>query len=172
MKSWKLPLGIVLLFSVGFGIGLSGCGDDREILVTLVSERLEWILPTGGSVRSSPVVGTHGTIYVGSDDNYLYALNPDGSERWVFRAGGSIRSTPALDVQGNGTIYTGASDGNLYAIRADGTQKWAFPTGDRVESSPAVAQDRTVYAGSDVGYLYAVNLYGSHNWSFLTGGAV
>ena len=34
---------------------------------------------TGAYVQSSPTVGADGTVYVGSDDFYLHALNADGS---------------------------------------------------------------------------------------------
>jgi outer membrane protein assembly factor BamB len=29
-------------------------------------------------------VAADGTIYVGSEDNNLYAINPDGSQKWKF----------------------------------------------------------------------------------------
>ena len=40
---------------------------------------LRWRYLTGGSVISSPAIGSDGTIYVGSADDYLYAVNPDGT---------------------------------------------------------------------------------------------
>ena len=33
-----------------------------------------WEFETGGNVYSSPAIGSDGTVYVGSDDNKLYAL--------------------------------------------------------------------------------------------------
>ena len=42
----------------------------------------QWAFQTGDMVTSSPAIGTDGTIYVGSWDNYLYALDPDGTEKW------------------------------------------------------------------------------------------
>jgi len=35
---------------------------------------LKWRYETGDSVRSSPAIGSDGTIYVGSDDGYVYAI--------------------------------------------------------------------------------------------------
>jgi len=43
-----------------------------------VSGSLKWKYQTGGSLNSAPVVGPHGTIYVGSCDYFLYAISPDG----------------------------------------------------------------------------------------------
>ena len=42
----------------------------------------KWTFITGGDVRSSPAIGSDGTIYVGSSDENLYAINPDGSTKW------------------------------------------------------------------------------------------
>ena len=91
---------------------------------------------TGGDVHSSPAVGSDGTIYVGSDDDNLYAINPDGTEKWRFMIGDDITSSPAI--ASNGTIYVGSFDNNLYAVNPDGTEKWRFMTGDGVPSSPAI----------------------------------
>ena len=35
---------------------------------------LKWKFQTGDYVRSSPAIGSDGTIYVGSEDGYLYAI--------------------------------------------------------------------------------------------------
>ena len=36
-----------------------------------------WEFETGDSVRSSSAIGSDGTVYVGSDDNKLYAIKTD-----------------------------------------------------------------------------------------------
>ena len=38
---------------------------------------LMWSHETGGPVNSSPAIGPNGTVYIGSSDNKIYAL--DGS---------------------------------------------------------------------------------------------
>ena len=48
----------------------------------------KWELVTGGEVNSSPAVGADGTIYVGSFDDNVYALNPDSTLEWEFATGG------------------------------------------------------------------------------------
>ena len=35
-----------------------------------------------------------GTIYVGSQDYYLYALNPDGTKKWSYETGAAVWSPP------------------------------------------------------------------------------
>jgi len=67
-------------------------------------------------VDSSPAIGTEGTIFVGSRDRYVYAINPNGTLRWKFLTGGPISSSPAIG-QGGSTIYVGSENGALYAIQ-------------------------------------------------------
>jgi len=129
--------------------------------------KLKWSFTTGAEVVSSPAIGADGTIYVGSVDNNLYAINPDGSQKWSFTTGDWVSSSPAIGA--DGTIYVGSFDYNLYAINPDGSQKWSFTTGDCVHSSPAIRADGTIYVGSADWKLYVINPDGSQKWSFTTG---
>jgi outer membrane protein assembly factor BamB len=113
-----------------------------------------WSLRTGSAVYSSPSVGGDDTIYIGSWDNYLHAIKPDGKRKWRFKTSGQVRSSAAIG--SDGTIYVGSDDANLYAINPDGSKKWAFRARDYVRSSPAIGSDGTIYVGSDDGYLYAI----------------
>ena len=85
---------------------------------------MKWAFKTGGAVFSTPAIGSDGTIYVGSYDDNLYAINPDGSKKWAFKTADRVSSSPAIGT--DGTIYVGSWDENLYAINPDGSKKWAF----------------------------------------------
>jgi outer membrane protein assembly factor BamB len=125
---------------------------------------LKWTFATGGMVESSPAIGVDGTIYVGSDDYSIYALNPDGSLKWMRVTGGPVKSSPCIGE--DGTVYIGSDDGNLYALNpADGSVKWTFPTGYPIRSSANMGPDGSLYIGSDDGNLYALNpADGSEKW--------
>ncbi|ODS39673.1 MAG: hypothetical protein A7315_02965 [Candidatus Altiarchaeales archaeon WOR_SM1_79] len=131
---------------------------------------LKWSFTTGSRVFSSPAIGIDGTIYVGSDDYKVYAINPDGTKKWNFTTGGQVGSSPAIDSEC--TIYVGSDDTKLYAINPDGTEKWSFTTGNIVQSSPAIGSDGTIYVGSDDAKLYAINPDGTEKWSFTTNAQV
>ena len=76
----------------------------------------------------SPVIGTDGTVYVGSYDNKLYAINgKTGVKLWEFETGGFVSSSPAI--RSDGTVYVGSSDKKLYAIKTDskGLDKSPWP---------------------------------------------
>jgi outer membrane protein assembly factor BamB len=159
-----------------------GYGTDRTGVISLNPQtqgfvyaiypygKLKWLFDALGDVDCSPAIGTDGTIYVGSDNNHVYALNPadgkiktivnpDGSiiRQWIFPTRGNVNSSPALG--SDGTIYVGSNskfDDDLYAINPDGTEKWRFDTENFVNSSPTIGPDGTIYVGSNDGYLYAI----------------
>jgi len=130
-----------------------------------------WCFETGGTIEGSPAIANDGTVYAGSTDHYLYAINPDGTEKWSFDTGWYC-SSPAI--ANDGTVYVGVQlqAGSLYAINPDGTEKWRFPTLGGVASPPAIANDGTVYAGSWNGYLYAINPDGTEKWRLPVGSPV
>ena len=106
-------------------------------------------------MRSSPAIGPDGTLYIGSFDNKLYALNgKSGVKLWEFKTGGYVPSSPAIG--SDGTVYVGAYD-KLYAINGrSGVKLWEFETGNEVWSSPAIGPDGTLYIGSFDKKLYAI----------------
>ena len=125
---------------------------------------VKWSFATEGAISSSPAIGVDGTLYVGSDDNRLYAIDPDGSQKWSFMTDGAVASSPAIAV--DGTIYAASNDGRLYAITQDGGERWQFTVGSGV-SAPLIASDGTIYLGSYYeNTLYAINPDGSQKWSF------
>ena len=119
----------------------------------------EWIDDEGNThsgVYSSPAIGSDGTVYVGSVDNKLYAINgKSGVKLWEFETGGLVNSSPAIG--SDGTVYVGSYDKKLYAINGkSGAKLWEFETGSAVSSSPAIGSDGTVYVGSHDNKLYAI----------------
>ena len=88
-------------------------------------------------MRSSAAV-VDGTVYVGSDDTNLYAIDAaTGAVRWQTPLGGEVLSSPAVS---DGVVFVGSFDGNLYALdAATGAVRWQAPLGGQVWSSPAVA---------------------------------
>jgi outer membrane protein assembly factor BamB/subtilisin family serine protease len=137
--------------------------DIGEFTLSIADSK--WQATTGDAVTCSPAVGTDGTVYVGSNDNALYAINPaTGAVEWSYAAG-NVFDTSSAAVGSDGTVYAGCTDGNVYALNPDGTLKWKFtvptpsdPSLDNgLDSSPALASDGTVYIHADDGNLYALN---------------
>jgi len=127
---------------------------------------LKWKYLTEARVQSCPAIVTDGTIYFGSDDNNLYALNSDGTLKWKYLTKGVVSSSPSIG--SDGTIYVGSNDNYIYAINGDGSLKWKYQVGGIIQSSPAISSDGTVYVGSYSNNMYAINSDGTLKWSFTT----
>jgi len=130
----------------------------------------QWAYQTDAGIQSYPSV-TANTVYVGSNDNHLYAINlEDGTERWTFETSSRIRSSPAV---ASDTVYIGNDDGTVHAVNIqDGSETWSFTAGDRVLSSPTLSNG-TLYFGSFDHRLYALDAEtGRKKWEFDAGGRI
>jgi len=144
-------------------------GNSASMPVAADPGTEQWAFDTAGGSRSSPTV-VDGTVYVGSNDNNLYAVAAaTGEEQWVFETGDVVGSPTVAD----DTVFVGSWDNNLYAVDTEtGEEQWAFKTGEAVSSSPTVA-DGTVFVGCDDTNLYAVDAAtGEQEWAFETGSVV
>jgi len=133
----------------------------------------DWSATIGSPVLSSPAIGLDGTIYVGANNGYLYALKgTDGSVLWKYKTGARIASSPV--VTKNGVVFVGSADKSVYAINGtNGAKLWSYKTGGAVTSTPCIGADGSLYVGSYDGYLYALaQTSGTKLWSFQTGGPV
>ena len=128
---------------------------------------VQWSFVTGGSVYSSPALGSDGTIYFGSRDSKFYAVKPNGSNRWDFAVGAEVWGSPALGA--DDTIYFGSQDGKLHALRSNGLQLWEFNAGKAISSTPAVEADGSLYVTCTDGKLYAVSAAGAKKWEYAVG---
>lgn len=147
MKTMKLLLAICLASVVAPLCPLDAAQPGQKF----------WEFQTGGSVYSSPAIGADGTVYVGSEDGKVYALNgATGQKLWEFQTGGTVQLQSSPAIGADGTVYVGSGDQKVYALNGVTGQKlWEFQTGSGVDSSPAIGTDGAVYVGSWDGKLYA-----------------
>ena len=116
------------------------------------------------SIWSTPVV-ENGVVYVGSMDQFFYALSIDpgmsASERllWKFKTNGAIVSKALLVKD---LVIFGSFDRNLYAL--DKTERgklvWTFKSDNLIWAAP-VSDGETVYAAASDGKVYSLPLYRS-----------
>lgn len=83
------------------------------------AERVKWRFQSGiNNVRSAPTVDDadrDGTIWFGSDDNNLYAVNPsNGEEIGRVDLVADVRPKPAIG--SDGMVYVGSDSNKVYAI--------------------------------------------------------
>src|SRR5213592_984887 len=71
-----------------------------------------WEFATCSGISCPPALGRDGTVYVGSADGKLYALDPSGSNKWLFATTAPVVSSPSVGVSDQ--IYFGSRDGRLH----------------------------------------------------------
>jgi len=150
----------------GYDLGNTGHNPDATGVAADPGPawRFETDTRTDDAVNAGPAVAD-GRIYVGSENNTLYALDrSDGTETWVVETGGPVRSTPAV---ADGTVYVGTDEGRVLAVDAEsGAPEWDIEVDGRVRASPAVADGR-VHVGSGNGAVYAIDTAtGEQVWAF------
>jgi outer membrane protein assembly factor BamB len=195
---WKFKTGgrITSSPAVAAGLVYFGSFDSNFYAVDAITGQLKWKFQTGGERRfaathlhgsepaaeimpdpfdfylSSPVVAD-GTVYFGSGDTNIYALDASsGALKWKFKTGDVVHSSPAVS---DATLFVGSWDSYFYALdSATGKEKWRFKTGEDpnihnqvgIQSSAAVAAG-VVYFGCRDSKFYAVDAAtGKQLWAF------
>ena len=187
-QRWKFETRGPVSSSPAFANGLVFVAslDGNIYAVDATSGRQQWVFATKGERRftapgihgamprtermpdpfdvflSSPTV-VDGTVYIGSGDQQVYALDAaTGARRWSFATGDVVHASPAVV---DGVVYIGSFDRNLYALdAATGRERWRYTTGNDtviynqvgLPSSPAVANG-TVFVGGRDGRFHAVD---------------
>ena len=132
-------------------LGFSGVSPDKNLTPPL---ELLWKFKTGGPIYASPVIA-NGTLYIGSTDGKLYALDAkQWGIKWVFDAGDTIRYSAV--VLGD-RVYFNARNNKVYALNAQtGEKLWEFKTKSWMDAPPVVA-DNKVYVGAFRSKIYLLN---------------
>jgi outer membrane protein assembly factor BamB len=148
-------------------------GVNATAVISGSAPTMQWRYTAGGNV-TFPAIASDGTLYFGSTDHNLYAINVNGGLKWSYTADDEILRGPALAP--DGTIYFGtfgstANDPALYALHPDGTLKWkyvvAHDESTRLYAFPAILPDGTIYfVSTSPDVLYALNANGGLNWQY------
>jgi outer membrane protein assembly factor BamB len=132
-----------------------GCSDGNVYALDAEKLKEKWTAPfaTGDKIWATPAIDGD-TLYIGSFDKKLYALNvDDGSKKWEFATEGAIIATPLVY---RDTVYIGSLDRNLYALNAsDGRLKWRFTGENWFWAEPVVYNDM-LYVGCLDGFIYVL----------------
>jgi len=135
--------------------------------------KFNWEYETGSGLATQAgiLIDSSNTIYFGSRDSCLYALNPDGTLKWKYKTSASILQEviPNIDLQGN--IYITNINGELYSIKPNGTlnRRFFFENGFFGKSPAFSSNGNTIYIAGRDSNLFALNLDGSLKWKFSCG---
>lgn len=111
-----------------------------------------WEFPTQGAVLGTPVLGADNTLFSGSDDGKVYALDTKtGAKRWEFQTKDRVFATVKPGPLGMVYIPGSGSDSKLHAIdEVTGDKIWEFDPGSHPGMGVEQGSDGTVYMGSGV----------------------
>lgn len=145
--------------------------EAGELIALELSGNRKWGFRAKRNITSSPVVDDEGICFVGSSDNFMYALDASsGYSSWRFRTSGPIVSSPAV---ADGLVFFGSADGHLYAvITQNGKEKWKFNTGKPIVAPPIVYKGAVYFGGTDNCFYCVDTQSGKERWRFNTGGPI
>ncbi|MFN8345975.1 MAG: PQQ-binding-like beta-propeller repeat protein [Spirosomataceae bacterium] len=110
----------------------------------------------------------NGTVYIGSVDGNLYAVDAlTGAKKWQFATGDAVLGTPTVV---NGVVFFASWDKKLYALDAEtGAKKWESNPATvallQPFAAPMVSNGMLYYGGEH--YLYALDAAtGAKKWEF------
>lgn len=105
-----------------------------------------WRVRAKRKIFSSPTVGPDGTVYVGAQDNRLYAVRRVGSVRFQIDLNDDVDCAPALD--DDGTLFVGTDGGSVVAVNTEtGEVIWRRDVGGHVRGGLTVTRSHDVVAG-------------------------
>jgi outer membrane protein assembly factor BamB len=178
-----LILSLILTWTIGSG-GLCAADDPAQldwpvfrgnaeqtgVVSAALPDKLDvlWKYSTKDSIEgAAAIVG--GVVYIGSFDEYLYALDlASGKEKWKYKAG-PIKAAPAVRA---GMVYVGNADGVFHCVdAAKGEKRWTFETDGEITSGANFAGDLILFGSHDE-TLYCLTKDGKEKWRFRTQGPV
>lgn len=103
----------------GIKTGLTAITSDGQVKWSYETRFPDWHvnpdqrgMPWGSD--SSPIIGSDGTVYFGTDAGLVYAVNADGTLKWTFGAGGEFDNCPSMDAEGTLYICHSGGPGEIY----------------------------------------------------------
>jgi outer membrane protein assembly factor BamB len=141
------------------GLGISGVTASVPTRAQSPGEIL-WSFETERRVHS-PATVVNDTVFVGSNDHYLYAINAeDGTEQWRAESNSGVQIAPAVM---DGTVYACLSDKMTALDAEDGTKQWT--SSNEIHNATPTVANESVYCG-DHEKLYALDTQnGAERWS-------
>lgn len=135
-----------------------------DLYALVFNGTIKWKLENYGTCV--PALASDGTLYVGSLDNKVCAINSDGTLKASRQFSDEIRSPITIATD---KIYVVAGT-TLYALDLSLNHRWSYHVGWTSDLSVAVGPDGAVFVHSfDGGYLYAIASDGMLKWGYQIG---
>ncbi|NBB85872.1 MAG: PQQ-binding-like beta-propeller repeat protein [Bacteroidetes bacterium] len=170
------PVRVAPALAVGGTIYVAGgsfFSGGQVDAVDLETGNAMWSVSLNDYPTASVTIADDGTVYVGTTDGTVHAIDPVAQEASVFAAFSGAVQGIAIDP--GGTMYV--THGNqLSAIElATGNEQWSVTTDLFSLTPPAVGPNGRIFvgaAGEVEGQVYAFSSFGTEVWSINTTGLV
>jgi outer membrane protein assembly factor BamB len=105
-----------------------------------------WKLKTKEGIEGTAAI-VNGTVYIGSLDEHLYALDlPTGKEKWKYKAVSFKAPASVRD----GRVYIGDGDGVFHCVdAATGHKVWTYTTGAEIAGGANFSGDSVLFGSGD-----------------------
>lgn len=119
----------------------------------------------------TPTISRDGTIIVGSigdwesENQYLYAINPDGTQKWSYLIDDSIESSIAPVIDHEGNIYVVTDGFKLIALSENGEFKWEIKRPVSIWLTPIIINTGNIITSSFDNMMFSLNSDGTEQWS-------
>ena len=167
---WRRAVGARSVFPVassGDGALYLSLSDNRVVALDLATGELLWEQRLPGEI--SELAAARDRVFVGSTDNFLYALQRNGALAWKWRNGGDVIGV-AVD---NDAVYIASLDNIIRAVnRGNGNQRWRRSTLTRPIFPPRVYGGTLVLAGVKPAVTSFVASTGADQGTFAAGGEI
>jgi hypothetical protein len=139
----------------------------------------EFISPVSGDeFNTAPAIGPDGTVYIGSEEGYIFALTSNLTLKWQWPQLPRGMPFTSCALTADGKIAVGNENGYLYLLKDNGNScesLWSYGARGAIFSSPAIDVQGNIYFAdltSDSGYLYKLDQSGRLLWEKPTGAEV
>jgi len=133
-------------------------GKLNKLNTDVDSATVSWVYSIADTILSSPIVGSDYTVYFGSTDGFVYAIDQYGELKWKTHLGNPIKSTAALAEYGTGNdrLYIGDLGGYLNTLLlSDGSIIKRYRAYSPIQC-PILYKDSVVYFGTMDGDVFAI----------------
>ncbi len=125
-----------------------------------------WSYNAGSAIVSGPILANDGTVYIGTENYRVLAVNQGGSRKWEYVPPDSGGSQPPtyLFVNSKSRVVLGTQNGYVIGLQTDGKEDWKFDTRNAPYGSSEPQAVRSpiggasnygrVLVGTDKGLLY------------------
>lgn len=147
--------------------GMPAVGGNKKDLEVL------WTFRSAGPIgwSSKPVMAKdRKTIFVGSSDGFLYALEANkGTIIWQYDTGAAVVASPVLI---GDKVVVASSNGGLHALTVSGNKLWDFSSASPLVATPLIVGQDVLIPSMDGTVKYLNSNDGTVKWTYRTDGPV